>query len=150
MIKDKKGLSTIVTTLIIILLVLVAIGIVWVVVRGVVEEGTGQIDIKVKCIDVNVKATAVTCTAANSCDVTLTRGAGGGAIGGAILVFYDGTTATATPYDAVGNIAALSSTTLTGIDSGLTTIPNKVEVTTYFIDDAGQSQLCSQATTFSF
>ena len=36
-------------------------------------------------------------------------------------------------------------------DSGLTTIPNRIEVTAYFINaDTGQSQLCSQASTFSF
>ena len=39
MFSNKKGLSTVVTTLIIILLVLVAIGIVWVVIRGVIESG---------------------------------------------------------------------------------------------------------------
>jgi len=37
---QKKGLSTIVTTLIIIVLVLVAIGIVWIVVRNVIQTGT--------------------------------------------------------------------------------------------------------------
>lgn len=151
MIQDKKGLSTIVTTLIIILLVLVAIGIVWVVVRGVVEEGTSEIDIKVKCIDVNVRATAVANCVGDPavCDVTLTRGAGGDAIGGVMLVFYEGTTATATPHNEVGDIGALGSTTALAVPTGLTT-PDRIEVTAYFTDDQGKDQLCSQASTFSF
>jgi len=151
MIKNKKGLSTIVTTLIIILLVLVAIGIVWVVVRGVIEEGTSEIDIKVKCIDVNVKATAVTNCAGDPalCDVILTRGAGGDAIGGAMLVFYEGTTATAVPHNEIGDISALGSTTALAVPTGLTT-PDRIEVTAYFTDDQGNDQLCSQASTFSF
>ena len=149
MIQNKKGLSTIVTTLIIILLVLVAIGIVWVVVRGVIEEGTSEIDIKVKCIDVNVKATVVDCTNPAACSVTLERGAGGDVIGGAMLVFYEENTAMATPYDSEGDISALGSKTVTPIDSGLTT-PDRIEVTAYFTDDQGNDQLCSQATTFSF
>jgi len=50
----KKGLSTIVATLVIILLVLVAVGIVWVVVRNVIERGTNQVDINAKCIGAEV------------------------------------------------------------------------------------------------
>ena len=72
MIKQKKGLSTVVTTLIIILLVLVAVGIIWIVVRGVIEGGTKEIDYGVKCLKTDVRATAATCDAA-SCDVNLYR-----------------------------------------------------------------------------
>ena len=39
----KKGLSTIVITLIIILISLVAVGIIWVVVRNVIQTGTEQV-----------------------------------------------------------------------------------------------------------
>ena len=59
MITHKKGLSTVITTLIIILLVLVAVGIIWVVVRNTVEEGVSQIDFGSECLKVDVKATAV-------------------------------------------------------------------------------------------
>ena len=37
---NKKGLSTIVATLLIILLTLVAVGIIWIVIRNVVQTGT--------------------------------------------------------------------------------------------------------------
>ena len=42
---QKRGLSTVITTLIMILLVLVAIGIIWVVVRGIIEKNSEQITI---------------------------------------------------------------------------------------------------------
>ena len=90
MINNKKGLSAIVATLMIILLVLIAVGIIWVVVRNVVESGTQNIDIGAKCLEVDVRATAVSPTN----QVTLERGAGGinidEANGGVVIVFTDG------------------------------------------------------------
>ena len=57
--RDKRGMSLIVTTLIIVVLVLVSIGIVWVVVRSIIEGGTEQIDYNTKCLEINLRATAV-------------------------------------------------------------------------------------------
>jgi len=50
--KNKKGLSAIVATLIVILLVLVAAGIIWVVVRNVIGDGCIDKEIPIKLIDV--------------------------------------------------------------------------------------------------
>ena len=52
---NKKGLSTVVTTLIVILLVLVAIAIIWVVIRNVIESGAGQIDVRSTCLGIDLK-----------------------------------------------------------------------------------------------
>ncbi len=77
--KDKKGLSTVVTTLIIILLVLVAIGIIWVVIRGLIDQSSGQIDLLTACPQVDVSVKSVACTAVvgaadtSDCLVTLER-----------------------------------------------------------------------------
>jgi hypothetical protein len=150
---NKKGLSTVVTTLIIILLVIVAIGIVWVVVRNVIEQGTGQIDIGVKCINNVVKATSVDCTNPASCTVTLKRDTGDDEIGGVKLVFSEGATGgnvediSASTYPNL-NIA-LNTITATGLNSGFTT-PDKVEVTVYFLDDSESEKLCSLTSQFSF
>jgi len=147
---DKKGLSTVVTTLIIILLVFVAIGIVWVVVRNVVEQGAGQIDIGAKCIGSSVAATSVTgnCTTSDPCDVVLKRDTGDDEIGGVKLVFYEGQTG-GSAIDVSGNIATLSTTPVTNIDSGLTN-PDKVEVTVYFFDDSNNERLCTTSSSFIF
>src|SRR3990167_792910 len=53
---DKRGLDAVVTTLLIILLVLVAVGIIWVVVRNVVQQGSEQIDINARCLSVDLQA----------------------------------------------------------------------------------------------
>lgn len=73
---DKKGLSTVVTTLIIILLVLVAIGIVWVVVRGLISTTEGQINIQQKCIGVTLDITSASCTGTDNvppCDILVRK-----------------------------------------------------------------------------
>jgi hypothetical protein len=82
MLYNKKGLSTVVTTLIIILLVLVAVGIIWIVVRGVIEQGADQVDVSSACplIDVRIIGNG-TCTS-TTCTVNLERKAGGDTFGG--------------------------------------------------------------------
>ena len=166
MISNKRGLSTVVTTLIIILLVLVAIGIIWIVVRGVIETGTETADYAVKCLAVDVRANAVSCclyngTACNAsatfsyCNVTLERKAGGDPIGGVKMVFHNTTTADSSAVlDSVdlgipNGIDPLTvettdfiNTTLTGTD--------KLVVTVYFLDESGEDQICSTQNPFSF
>ena len=150
LLNSKKGLSTVVTTLIIILLVLVAIGIVWVVVRGIVESGTEQIDINVRCIETDVKASAVDCSNPAQCDVTLTRKGQGYEMGGVKLVFSNANGDTSGVIDAPGNIDVLMSVTLDPpINSGITN-PNKVEVTVYFEDVQGEQKLCTQTNPYTF
>jgi hypothetical protein len=81
MFSNKKGLSTVVTTLIIILLVLVAIGIVWVVIRGVIESGAGQIDVSSKCPMLDIRVTDVNTTSNQcnglTCQIEIYRASGG-------------------------------------------------------------------------
>ena len=148
MLNNKKGLSAVITTLIIILLVLVAVGIVWVIVRGIVEEGAIDVEYKLKCMDVNVRATVVDCSDPTACDVTLTRGAGGDAIDGIKLVFYEGAIG-GNVVDVPGDITTLGTIQVPGKASGLTN-PNRVEVSVYFTDDSGNEQLCAQPNPFNF
>ena len=144
---DKRALSTVVTALIIVLLVLVAIGIVWVVVRGVLESGTAQIDIRAKCLQVDVRATAVDALCGASCTVTLERRAGGDEIAGVKLVFFEGDTSGGVSTEP-DNIVPLTTKTTLPLTTGLTT-PDKVEVTAYFTDDSGTDQLCSTSSEFN-
>lgn len=150
--KGKQGLSAVVTTLIIILLVLVAVGIIWMVVGGMVEEGAQQVDIQSKCLTADVRATAASC-AENpvgpgtwECDVTLERKAGTGSddIAGVMLVFSN-TAGSGSAVDAAGNIEVLGTKSLTNQLAGTTGTPDKVEVSVYFKDSAGETQICGQA-----
>ncbi len=147
---NKRGLSAIVVTLILILLSLVAVGIVWMVVNNMIKGGTQDVEINSKCLNVNVDATAVTCTG-ESCDITLARtGTETSEIGGVKLVFRDSTAGESSAVlDVNGNIEALAGKTEPAIATGLTA-PDKVEVTVYFEDASGNKQLCSQTTSFTW
>ncbi len=152
---DKKGLSTIVITLIIILVSLVAIGIIWVVVRNLVGSGSGQIEINAKCISTDIQAVTSNCSAVapKSCTVRFERtGTETSSIGGLKLVFKNvtsGTTyETSTVIDVSGNVDRLLGKTTT-VPTGLTGV-NRVEVSTYFADSQGNAQICSQTNTLVF
>ncbi len=147
---NQRGLSTIVITLILILLSIVAVGLVWFVVNNILKSGTGGIDLGAKCLNVNVEAKKVECTG-GSCDVTLKRtGTESEAIAGVKLVFRDSTAeASSSVIDEPGNIEILAGRIINGIATGLTA-PDKIEVTAYFEDDSGKEQLCSQTNSFEF
>ena len=86
---NQKGLSAIVSTLIIILLVLVAVGIIWVVVRGIVQEGAEGIELGKLTLDLEIKAAQI-----ENGDVTLVvvrRNPGEGNYIGMNFIFSDGT-----------------------------------------------------------
>ena len=60
MIENKKGVSMIISTMIIILLVVVAVGLLWFAARGIFQGGADQLTRSQKCIDVNLD-TSVNC-----------------------------------------------------------------------------------------
>lgn len=162
MINNKKGLSTVITTLIIILLVLVAIGIIWVVVRGIVEDTTKATDYAVECLKVDVRATSVACSGSPTgdvCNVTLARSAGGNTIAGVKMVFHNLTSQrssavldsriNANPVLNVGDIAPLTTKTAYLMSTGVNGT-NRVDVTVYYLDDTGADQLCNQVNPRSY
>lgn len=150
MIKNKKGLSEVVTTIITILLVLVAIGIVWAVISNVLQSGTEQTENAAKCLQIDVKATAVTCDAAY-CNVTYHRNSGGEEIDGVKVVLSNGLNSESLDIEGGvnGSIAELATVTVNvTITDGF--VPNSAQVVPYFIDASGNQQVCSVTNTFSF
>ena len=148
--ENRKGLSAVVTTLIIILLVLVAVGIIWVVVRNLVESGAEQIDVSTKCIAVDVRAVSVVSVSGESGNytVSLNRQAGGGDIGGVkINVFND--TDSSGAIDFKNSIEALNTET-EKIDTNGVTGANKIQFTVFFLDASGNEQLCTTTKEFTF
>ncbi len=146
MLNNKKGLSAIVTTLIIILLTIVSIGIVWVVVRNVLTGGTENVDWNAKCIEASAMPIRLNCSGTPAtCTVALKRqGAGTDALGGAKLVFKNDTAGlTSAVLTFTGDIPALVETKTThptAIESA-----TKVEVTPYFTDTGGNPHYCTTA-----
>lgn len=149
MITNKKGLSGIVTTLIIILLVLVSVGVIWGVVGNLLTKGTGSIGQTQKCLDVDLRATKVNSTGVSGeFNVTLERKPTGEGEVGAKLIFFseDGTaSATITVEPRFEPLTIATQTIVTEM-----TNPVKVRVTPYFRDDSGKDVLCSSYTEFEF
>lgn len=153
MIRDKRGLSTIVVTLIIILLSLVAVGIVWVVVRNIIVGGTAGAQVSSECINVNVDASQIACwpgATDEMCNLTLSRtGTSSDTIGGVYLVFRNSTVPVSSGLISVpGNMQVLVDNRIAQ-DIGLTkgTKPDSVDVSVYFIDTSGNKQICSEVST---
>ncbi len=153
MIYNKKGLSTVVTTLIIILLVLVAIGIIWVVIRGVIETGSEEIDLSTKCLSVDVRVTNTTgCSATTCTNVRVYRKTGSEPIGGVALIFHNSSLVDSSDvYYSIGDIQLLNTKTIAPVNiAGLTGIPNKVDIVPFFKNEKGQNQLCTQVNSYEF
>jgi hypothetical protein len=158
MIQNKKGLSTIVVTLIIIVLSLVAVGVVWTVVSNLLNGETAGIDINSKCLGVNLEITQANCSAGTTnkiCDVQVSRGGTTSeAFAGVKLVFRNITSGVNSPaaIDVPGDIPSIVGARLTGKDSGIAKANgiNTIELIPYFKDTSGNVQLCSQTTSFNF
>ncbi len=156
--RDKKGLSDIVITLIIVVVALIAIVIVWAVVSNLIKGGAQSAGLAAKCLNSNVDATKVVCfdgTADKICNVTLLRsGTETSAIGGVKLVFKNEASGaiSSAAVDVAGNIAPLVGKTQENVDTGILIANgvNKIEVTVYFEDASGNQQLCTQPSSFTF
>ena len=86
--RDKRGMSTIVANLVIILLVIVAIGIVWVVINNVIKGGTEGVSLNK--INVGLKLSNVE-LGPNEVTVTVERTSGSGNMSGISFVVSNGT-----------------------------------------------------------
>ena len=143
--KSKKGLSGIVTTIILIALVLVAAAIVWAIVSNLLEGKGEDISIADKCLGISIKATSLTCNLDGECNVTLERAlvSESGVFDGVGLTFSNSTD-TSDEVEVSGNIAAWKVlTNQTGTDSGDT-----VDVRVYFLNEAEEKVFCSQINTY--
>jgi len=144
--KNTKGLSAVVTTLIIILLAIVAVGIIWVVVDQVLKSGAEQIDYTTKCFAVDlefVSVTAVTGEAGNY-SVSLKRNAGGDEMAGVKVALFN-VTGNSGVIDFNATIPELETVTQK-INTTDLTGANKIEFTGYFEDASGNEHLCTTDT----
>lgn len=85
---NKRGLSTIVATLLIILLTLVAVGIIWVVVRNVIQSGAEQVSLGKFTLNLEIKSVTVN-LGSNSVNVRIKRNSGEGEISGIDFIVED-------------------------------------------------------------
>jgi len=102
---NKKGVSQIVTTILIILLVLAAIVIVWQAVKSTVESGAGEITGKTECIGVELDITNVVAdTTTNTLTVSVTRLSGGADTAADVILLVDGTSKSSSTTTKLGQL----------------------------------------------
>lgn len=159
MIYNKKGLSEVVTTVIFVSLALIAIGIVWAVINGLVQRGASDVATTEKCLKINIDPTSASCVAGSTltppvpgfvCSVTLNRKAGGDAIEGVKLVFKDAEGISGTTVaQYIGDIEPLTSQIADTLNTDLTTTPKTVEISPFLKDEQGNEVVCSQVKSFT-
>ncbi len=143
--KDKKGVSAIVATLIIVLLVIVSAGIIWVVIRNIVQGGAEQVEFGQKCLEVNINIQSVIEDSEGGYSVRLRRDSGGREIGGIKIVLLNETDSSSVQNGFEGlNQLTTKTETFSGPANA-----NKLEYTSYFIDNSGNEQVCSQTGTYT-
>lgn len=91
MIKNKRGLSAVIATLLIVVLVLVAIGIVWGVVKNILTSGTQQTSFQFGSLFLNLKLQKVKVdSVTGDISVTVQRDVGEGELTGVAFIISDG------------------------------------------------------------
>ena len=85
---STKGLSDVVTTLVIILISLVAIGVVWVVIQNVIQKGSEQVELGQFTLDLQIKSVQVEDEGVTV--VVVKRNPGEGEFVGMNFIFFDG------------------------------------------------------------
>lgn len=144
MIQNKKGLSAVVTTLIIILLTIVAIMIIWGVVKGMIDKNKTSLETSSSCLDLDLRATKVKNITGQpgNYSVTLTRSSGGDTIDGAELVLSSEDNST----DVVlleEEIAPLAIKVIV-VEAGFSNA-SSVRVSPYFYDEKENKQRCTES-----
>lgn len=87
--ESSKGLSTIVATLLIILLTLVAVGIIWIVIKNVISNGSEQASLGKFTLNLEIKSISRDSNT-NSMNVKIKRNTGEGEISGLAFIAYNG------------------------------------------------------------
>jgi hypothetical protein len=152
LIMKKRGLSTVIVTIIMIFLVLVAIAVVWTIVNKLLENSSSGVSLETACINVNFVATKMIC-GDEACNVTINRKAGGENVGGLKLIFSNSKTGDVgtTVEDISGNIPELGTKIAKEVPHGLTDeLPDTVEVAVYFLSESDKELICTQTRKFKF
>ncbi len=151
--KSKRGLDAVVTTLIIVLLAIVAIGIVWVVVRNVLSSSSQQLSLNQECLAVQMQVKNVVAVPGQpgNYTVTLMRESTGSSLNQTVgvKVSMSNSTASGPTTDFGGgyqfNELDTHAATVVGVTGA-----NELSFTAYFTSSAGTQQLCSQTGTYPF
>jgi len=142
--KNKKAMSEIVTTVIMVVLALVAVAVIWQIINNLITDKGAQIGVTQRCLDIKLNVESAVC-AASGCNVSVKREAGGEDIVGLKVVLKSPTEGSSNIKD-MGNIDELETmfVTITAVEAAMVDITSsdKVEATAYITDESGQLQNC--------
>lgn len=155
-INNKRGISAVIITLILVLLAIVIATVAWVVVNNIVQTESERVNIGTRCLAISIDTIGVTNTSMTAeYNVILKRSSGGDPIDGVKLVITNATLGISHVERYVGDIdpldtiTVLVNTTNGGTDIGVVNA-NKIEVIPYFVSDAGSDQDCTVSTEYQF
>jgi hypothetical protein len=137
MVNTKRGLSTIVTTLIIILLVFIAIGIVWTVIQNVLTEGVENIDTRSFTLDLEISKIFID-PSSGYLTISVTRNSGIGEFQAIRFMVGDGTSTEVYDLPSV-NFAELETRSFEL--SEYTGDVTNVKIAPVFISETGEEKL---------
>ncbi len=146
--KNRRGLSTIVTTLIIILLVLIATAIIWSVVDNLLSKNTEAMGTSAMCMEVSIRATTIVNNSLTNYSVTLSRTSSGPDEFFYAKLVFSNDTDSSNPLDFSIGLKPLYSKK-ENIESGILDA-NKLEITPYYKDESGKTYLCPTTSSFKF
>ena len=133
---NKRGLSEIVTTLIMVLLGIVIVGVIWAVVSGFVGNARRQVESNTECQESTLAINYASCGAASGCNVTVKRETGTKPIAGVRISAY-GPQGAIVSYDFSGD-TVIGNTRIVTMNSGNFTAPftnalntTQIEATVY-------------------
>jgi len=148
---NKRGLSAVIVTLLLVMLSIVLVGVVFVVVQNVVKTGTTQAQQGFTCTSNGVEVTYATCNyVGTSCNVTVKRTQGSDTMGGVTLAFSNAAGDAGSNITMVNIIAPtqsrLNNVTVIPAVSNITTIQASID----FVDNqSGKISSCPGQTSFT-
>ncbi len=140
----KRGLSDVVTTVLIILLVLAAVAIIWGYLRGALQQSGQQITSACLTLDLKPISCNVSASGPYSATVQYGRQSGEATLTNVTLVFLDGSGQSTT--NSSGPVPNALETKVYTV-AGLATKPVSVSVAGTVITEAGQPKLCDKSET---
>jgi hypothetical protein len=138
---NRKGISTVVATILIVLLAVVAVVIIWAVLKPALERTASKVS--TECIEVDIEVSSATCdSVTDTADVIVRLNAG--TVSGVKLIFSNGTDSAVSDQTAVP--VELGTKSYNGISTGVEDA-SSVNVAGVVMSETGETRTCTPTAT---
>jgi hypothetical protein len=147
---NKRGLSGIITLMLIVGIAVVAVGVVWFTINNLVSEQTEELASSSNCLSVVLEITSVgTCEAGStSCNVTVERKSGGGDIEGVRAIVTDDSGTLSGDY--TGSFGPLEMKTISATGTALAANATTAKVAVLIEDSSGDTYVCNVIDSYEY